>query len=204
MIARRMAAVAAQLRGVGHRVTAADAPAAVAALQPCSPGRCYVTGLAAVLQDRRRTPRPNDASAAASCWHRSSTCARSTCLKRSVEPHARGTRDPGATQAFDLILTPDCGRHALARRTEPSRPPSPASASTRAATRCSPPSSTPPVCPRLALPAAPSSDGLPIGLQLIGRRGADARCCALGLALRAATPAGRRQPLTSRPESRPP
>ncbi len=35
--------------------------------------------------------------------------------------------------------------------------------------------------PGLALPAAPSPEGLPIGLQWIGRHGADAQLLALGL-----------------------
>jgi aspartyl-tRNA(Asn)/glutamyl-tRNA(Gln) amidotransferase subunit A len=42
--------------------------------------------------------------------------------------------------------------------------------------------------PALALPCAPSSEGLPIGMQLIGRYGADEQLLALGAAYEAAHP----------------
>ncbi len=42
--------------------------------------------------------------------------------------------------------------------------------------------------PALALPARPSAEGLPIGVQLVGRHGDDARLCAMGLQYQQAAP----------------
>jgi aspartyl-tRNA(Asn)/glutamyl-tRNA(Gln) amidotransferase subunit A len=49
--------------------------------------------------------------------------------------------------------------------------------------------------PGLALPAAPSAAGLPIGIQLVGPQGADARLLALGLQYETAQPWHTRWPL---------
>jgi aspartyl-tRNA(Asn)/glutamyl-tRNA(Gln) amidotransferase subunit A len=48
--------------------------------------------------------------------------------------------------------------------------------------------------PGLALPCAPSREGLPIGMQLIGAYGADDQLLALGSDFEAAQPWGARWP----------
>jgi aspartyl-tRNA(Asn)/glutamyl-tRNA(Gln) amidotransferase subunit A len=48
--------------------------------------------------------------------------------------------------------------------------------------------------PGLALPAAPSADGLPIGIQLIGAYGQDRLLLALGAQLESARPWAERWP----------
>lgn len=202
VIDQRMAAVAAQLRGMGHHVTAADAPAAVHGFNRLAWPVLSATGLAAVLHDS--TPK-DDA-------RMTPTLAAMLVTGRSLravdlfnaQVHQCALRDAmdRVFEDVDLVLTPACA--AMPWPAEQSHP------TAIAGQRVDPRGHAVFTAfvngaglPALALPAAPSSDGLPIGFQLIGPHGSDARLCALGLAFERQQPQTRRWPLSSLPESQP-
>ena len=202
VIAQRMAAVAAQLRGLGHHVTAADAPAAVHVFNRLAWPVLSATGLAAVLHDSTPNDDAHMTPALAAMLVTGRSLRAVDLFNAQVHQHALRDAMDQVFKAFDLVLTPACA--AMPWPAEQSHP------TTIAGQRVDPRGHAVFTAfvngaglPALALPAAASSDGLPIGFQLIGPRGSDALLCALGLAFERRQPQARRWPLPSLPESQP-
>lgn len=202
VIDQRMATVATQLRGLGHHVTMANAPAAVHVFNRLAWPVLSATGLAAVLHDStpKDDARMTPALAAMLVTGRSLRAV--DLFNAQVHQHALRDAMEQVFEAFDLVLTPACA--AMPWAAEQSHP------TTIAGQRVDPRGHAVFTAfvngaglPALALPAAPSSDGLPIGFQLVGPRGSDARLCALGLAFERQQPPARRWPLLSLSESQP-
>jgi len=202
LIDQRMAAVADQLRGMGHIMTAADAPAAVHVFNRLAWPVLSATGLAAVLHDStpKDDARMTPALAAMLVTGRSLRAV--DLFNAQVQQHALRDAMDHVFEDVDLVLTPACA--AMPWTAEQSHP------TTIAGQRVDPRGHAVFTAfvngaglPALALPAAPSADGLPIGFQLIGPQGSDALLCALGLAFERQQPQARRWPLPSLFESQP-
>lgn len=202
VIDQRMAAVAAQLRGLGHHVAAADAPAAVHVFNRLAWPVLSATGLAAVLHDStpKDDARMTPALAAMLVTGRSLRAV--DLFNAQVHQHALRDAMDHVFEGVDLVLTPACA--AMPWAAEQSHP------TTIAGQRVDPRGHAVFTAfvngaglPALALPAAPSADGLPIGFQLIGPHGSDALLCALGLAFERQQPQARRWPLPALSESQP-
>lgn len=202
VIDQRMAAVADRLRGMGHIVSAVDAPAAVHVFNRLAWPVLSATGLAAVLHDStpKDDARMTPALAAMLVTGRSLRAV--DLFNAQVHQHALRDAMDRVFEDVDLVLTPACA--AMPWPAEQSHP------TTIAGQRVDPRGHAVFTAfvngaglPALALPAAPSPDGLPIGFQLIGPQGSDALLCALGLAFERQQPQTRRWPLLSLPESQP-
>ncbi len=172
-------AAAAALQALGHAVEEQPAPACIANFNQAVWPVLSATGLAAVLQDK--AGREAELTPALRNLLAQGRELRATDLFEAQ----RAVRDMRTELAqrmtgFDLILTPSAA--ALPWSATESHPgeisgqavgPRGHAVFTAFANAAG--------LPGLALPAAPSSRGLPIGLQLIGRHGADAPLLALGL-----------------------
>lgn len=202
VIDQRMAAVAAQLRGLGHQVTAADAPAAVHVFNRLAWPVLSATGLAAVLHDSTPKDDARMTPALAAMLVTGRALRAIDLFNAQVHQHALREAMDHVFEDVDLVLTPACA--AMPWAADQSHP------TTIAGQRVDPRGHAVFTAfvngaglPALALPAAPSSDGLPIGFQLIGPQGSDALLCALGLAFERQQPQARRWPLPSLSESQP-
>lgn len=202
VIDQRMASVAAQLRDMGHHVTTADAPAAVHVFNRLAWPVLSATGLAAVLHDStpKDDARMTPALAAMLVTGRSLRAV--DLFNAQVHQHALRDAMDRVFADVDLVLTPACA--AMPWAAEQSHP------TTIAGQRVDPRGHAVFTAfvngaglPALALPTAPSADGLPIGFQLIGPQGSDALLCALGLAFERQHPPARRWPLPALSESQP-
>ena len=117
---------------------------------------------------------------------------------------AAAARERGAVRARRRDRDASRCRAALAGARGPTRASSTARRSARAATPSTPAGSTPPACRGWPLPAAPSREGLPIGMQLIGPYGSDDAVARPGRSLRGRRALGRPLARTLNPIPRTP
>ncbi|MFN3571293.1 MAG: amidase [Polaromonas sp.] len=172
-------AAAAALQALGHRVEEQTAPACIANFNHAAWPVLSATGLAAVLKDT--DGREAELTPALRQMLAQGRALRATDLfEAQREVRDMRTELAQLLTGFDLILTPSAA--ALPWSASESHPtqidgqavgPRGHAVFTAFANAAG--------LPGLALPAAPSPHGLPIGLQLLGRPGADASLLALGL-----------------------
>lgn len=172
-------AAAAALQALGHRVEAQPAPACIAHFNDAVWPVLSATGLAAVLQDK--AGRESELTPALRSLLAQGRDLRAIDLfEAQRQVHLMRGELAQLLTNVDLILTPAAAAlpwnatksHPAQINGQPVGPRGHAvfTAFVNAAG-----------LPGLALPAAPSAQGLPIGLQLIARHGADAALLALGL-----------------------
>ncbi len=181
VIAQSVAVVAGQLRAMGHAVSEVDAPDAVDAFNRQAWPVLSATGLAAVLRDRSAADTARLTPALAAMLATGRRLGAVDLFDAHHVQRALCEAMDRVFETFDLVLTPACAAlpwavdrshpETIAGRAVDARGHAVFTAFVNGAG-----------LPALALPAAPSPTGIPIGFQLVGRRGDDARLCTLGLA----------------------
>ena len=179
-IARSVATVIGQLRSMGHHVSEAEAPEAVDRFNRRAWPVLGATGLAAVLRDRGAEATLEMTSALATMLAAGRRLSAVDLFDAQVLRRALREAMDNVFETVDMVLTPACAAmpwafdrshpETIAGRAVDARGHAVFTAFVNGAG-----------LPALALPGPPSPEGIPIGFQLVGRRGDDARLCALGL-----------------------
>lgn len=178
-ITERVAAVAGQLRAMGHHVAETQAPPEVSTFNRLAWPVLAATGLAAVLQHRDAADEALLTPAMAELLHTGRGLGAVALFEAQAQRRALRAAMARLFADFDCVLTPACA--AMPWPARESHPPQiagqPVDARGHAVFTAFVNGAG---LPALALPAAPSPDGLPIGFQLVGPHGSDAALCALG------------------------